>query len=64
MVLAFVDTGTHLVTVYDDGHGWSWDIRPRSWERRACEVAGRMLTRAEWQDALPEHRYDPTCAQK
>ena len=64
VVSAFVDRGTHLVTVYDDGHGWSWDIRPRSWERRACEVAGRMLTRAEWQDALPEHRYDPTCAQK
>jgi WD40 repeat protein len=58
---AFVDRGTQLVTVYENGRGYLWDIRPESWARRACEIAGRALTRAEWQDALPERRYVPAC---
>jgi DNA-binding SARP family transcriptional activator/WD40 repeat protein len=61
---AFVDGGTHLVTVSDDGHGYLWDLRPQAWERRACAVAGRALTRAEWQDVLPERGYAPACAQR
>jgi WD40 repeat protein len=58
---AFVDGGTHLVTLDDNGRGYLWDIRPRSWARRACEVAGRALTRAEWDDALPQLTYAPAC---
>ena len=58
---AFVDGGTHLVTVDDDGRGFSWDVRPRSWAQRACDVAGRTLTRAEWDDALPNRTYAPAC---
>jgi WD40 repeat protein len=61
---AFVDDGTHLVTLYDNGRGYLWDIRPQSWVRRACEVAGRTLTREEWNDALPERGYAPACAQR
>jgi WD40 repeat protein len=59
---AFVDGGTHLVTLHDNGRGDLWDIQPRSWSRRACQVAGRTLTRAEWDDALPERTYAPACA--
>ena len=59
---AFVTGGTHLVTLDDEGHGRLWDIQPHSWARRACEVAGRTLTRAEWDDALPERPYAPACA--
>ena len=59
---AFVDRGTHLVTVYDNRSGYLWDIQPQSWARRACQVAGRTLTRAEWNDALPERTYAPACA--
>jgi WD40 repeat protein len=59
---AFVDGGTRLVTVYDNGRGYLWDIRPQSWARRACQVAGRSLTRAEWNNALPERTYAPACA--
>ena len=58
---AFVDGGTQLVTLDDDGHGSLWDIQPESWARRACEIAGRTLTRAEWNDALPERAYAPAC---
>ena len=32
--------------------------------RRACAVAGRTLTRAEWNDALPERTYAPACARR
>jgi WD40 repeat protein/DNA-binding SARP family transcriptional activator len=59
---AFVGGGTHLVTLNDEGHGSLWDIQAESWARRACEVAGRTLTRAEWDDALPERPYAPACA--
>jgi DNA-binding SARP family transcriptional activator/WD40 repeat protein len=59
---AFVDGGTKLVTLHDSGRGYLWDIQPQSWARRACQVAGRTLTRAEWDDALPERPYAPACA--
>jgi WD40 repeat protein len=61
---AFVDSGRGLVAVYDNGRGYLWDVRPNSWARRACEVAGRTLTRAEWQSALPERDYAPACAHR
>jgi DNA-binding SARP family transcriptional activator/WD40 repeat protein len=60
--VAFVDRGTHLVTLQDNGRGYLWDVQPQSWARRACEVAGRTLTRTEWRDALPERDYAPACA--
>jgi WD40 repeat protein/DNA-binding SARP family transcriptional activator len=58
---AFVGGGSHLVTVYDNGRAYSWDVRPRSWAQRACDIAGRTLTTAEWQDALPNRAYTPAC---
>jgi WD40 repeat protein len=58
---AFVDGGSHLVTLHDNGRGYLWDISPQSWARRACQVAGRTLTRTEWNDALPERPYAPAC---
>jgi hypothetical protein len=58
---AFVDGGRHLVTVYDNGHGYLWDVSPQSWARRACDIAGRSLTHAEWEAALPERSYAPAC---
>lgn len=59
---AFVDGGTHLVTLDDNGHGNLWDIQPRSWAHRACQIAGRTLTRIEWNAALSERTYAPACA--
>jgi WD40 repeat protein/uncharacterized membrane protein YkvA (DUF1232 family) len=54
LAAAFADGGRRLVTLHDNGRGYLWDISPRSWARRACQVAGRTLTRAEWNGALPE----------
>jgi WD40 repeat protein/DNA-binding SARP family transcriptional activator len=58
---AFVNNGNSLVTLYDNGQGYEWDIQPQSWARRACQIAGRTLTRSEWNNALPERTYAPAC---
>jgi WD40 repeat protein len=60
--VAFVAGGSALVTLGTDGSGFVWDVRAQSWARRACAVAGRPLTAAEWRDALPELSYSASCA--
>jgi hypothetical protein len=50
-----------LAAVYDTGQAYIWDVRPSSWLRRACAVAGRSLTRQEWADVLPGRGYEPVC---
>jgi WD40 repeat protein/DNA-binding SARP family transcriptional activator len=57
----FSPDGAHLFAVYDTGRAYRWDVRPSSWARHACAVAGRRLTRSEWEDALPDRAYDPAC---
>ena len=57
----FTPDGATLFAVTNAGRGYRWDIRPSSWERHACAVAGRTLTRAEWDDALPGRPYAPAC---
>jgi WD40 repeat protein/DNA-binding SARP family transcriptional activator len=59
---AFVNGANSLVTLYDNGQGYEWDVQPQSWARRACQIAGRTLTRSEWNNALPERTYAPACA--
>jgi WD40 repeat protein len=53
--------GTSLFALYDTGRLVRWDVRPADWERRACAIAGRRLTRTEWAQALPQRNYNPTC---
>jgi WD40 repeat protein len=57
----FIDGGRQLAVLHDRG-GYAWDLRPASWARHACAVAGRTLTRAEWESALPGRDYAPACA--
>jgi DNA-binding SARP family transcriptional activator/WD40 repeat protein len=57
----FAPGGAYLFAIYNAGRAYRWDVRPSSWARHACAVAGRRLTRAEWEDALPERDYDPAC---
>ena len=59
---AFVNGGSSLVTLYDNGQGYEWDVQAQSWARRACQIAGRTLTRSEWNNTLPERTYAPACA--
>ena len=45
----------------ETGDAYLWDIRPESLIRHACGIAGRQLTRAEWDKLLPGRDYDPAC---
>jgi WD40 repeat protein len=55
--------GRELATSYGDGHVVIWDVDPASWQRRACALAGRNLTRDEWRQYLGSRPYEETCAQ-
>jgi hypothetical protein len=46
-----------------EGEGFAWDVTLDGWERQACAVAGRDLTRDEWEEFLPERPYEPVCSQ-
>jgi hypothetical protein len=58
---AFSPDGRSVIVVSDVGSGWVWDVEPRAWADRACDIAGRSLTRAEWQHFLPTLPYHATC---
>ena len=60
-VAFFAPDGKHVFAVFRDGRGYRWDVRSTSWERQACKIAGRRLTRTEWHDALPDRAYAPAC---
>jgi WD40 repeat protein len=54
--------GEGLIAGYDTGQAYRWDIRPESLIRRACDIAGRRLTRFEWDEFLPGRDFRPACA--
>jgi DNA-binding SARP family transcriptional activator/WD40 repeat protein len=58
---AFTPGGHSVVVVSETGAGWVWDVDPSDWLARACQVAGRSLTRQEWQELLPDRPYHATC---
>jgi len=60
-LVEFDPSGNHLIALYPSGTGIVWDVDPRLWERRACAVADRSLTREEWRELLPGRRYQPAC---
>ncbi|MDP9300848.1 MAG: AAA family ATPase [Actinomycetota bacterium] len=45
------------------GHGAQWPTDLQTWERFACQVAGRDLTQDEWSDLLPDRPYQHVCPQ-
>jgi WD40 repeat protein len=58
---AFEPDGDHLLAVDDAGHGFTWPTSLTAWERRACTVAGRNLTRQEWSQLITARRYTSVC---
>jgi hypothetical protein len=58
-VAQFAPDGDLVIAYLEDAVKWPMD--PRTWERFACKVAGRDLTRAEWRDLLPDLEYRRTC---
>ena len=57
----FTPDGAYLLAVTDGGRAYRWDLRPAAWAHHACAVAGRRLTRAEWNEELPGRPYAPAC---
>ena len=57
---AFIDGGRRMAVLHERG-GYAWNLDPAAWARHACSVAGRTLTSAEWESALPGRRYAPAC---
>ncbi|WP_214106374.1 nSTAND1 domain-containing NTPase [Acrocarpospora catenulata] len=53
--------GESLVSVSSDRAMHRWDLDLGSARRRACAVAGRDLSPAEWAAFLPGYEYRPTC---
>jgi WD40 repeat protein len=51
-----------LVLFDDDRVGMRYPMDPSVWLREACAVAGRELTRAEWDRYLPGRDYRATCS--
>ncbi|WP_456954890.1 nSTAND1 domain-containing NTPase [Geodermatophilus sp. SYSU D00867] len=62
-------THTHLLPGPDDElvafsgevPGRRYPLDPDEWLRAACDLAGRDLTRAEWERFLPAREWRPTC---
>ena len=57
----FTPGGTRLVVLYGDGTGYVWPTTVSAWIAHACTVAGRNLTREEWQRYVPHRRYASVC---
>jgi WD40 repeat protein len=57
----FTPGDTHVIAALATGRAYRWDIRPASLVRQACKIAGRRLTRAEWDEFLPGTPYSPAC---
>jgi WD40 repeat protein len=55
----FEPNGKLLIQYNSDAAQWPTDVG--SWERFACQVAGRTLTRAEWHDLVPNRPYETVC---
>jgi WD40 repeat protein len=53
--------GSRLFAVSTRGDGIRFDISPEDWKRHACLVAGRSLTPAEWEAAVPGRAYERSC---
>ena len=60
-VPTFEPNGDLFINYLSNGEEWPMDLR--TWERFACQVAGRDLTRAEWKDVLPDRPYRHVCPQ-
>jgi WD40 repeat protein/class 3 adenylate cyclase/molybdopterin-guanine dinucleotide biosynthesis protein len=54
--------GKTLIEVYlGTGSAVTWTLDPAAWSERACVIAGRNLTEAEWAEFLPGRPYAPAC---
>ena len=58
---AVVPGDRRVVALSENGKAVVWPLSLASWEARACSVAARQLTHAEWQQFLPSRPYRLVC---
>jgi WD40 repeat protein len=62
--VAFSPSGEYLVTAGRDGDTIAWDLDPDHLAENVCQLAGRNLTRGEWERYMPGGiSYRKTCPQ-
>ena len=61
--IAFSPDSKTLASSSDDQSIILWDVDIESWLKRACQIAGRNFTKAEWQKYLGDRPYEKTCPQ-
>jgi WD40 repeat protein len=59
--LEYAADGSELYGTSFDGGLVRWAVTETSWHDLACRLAGRNLTRAEWDRYLPDTNYRATC---
>jgi WD40 repeat protein len=59
--VVFGPGGAGLLAVDDRGGAFTWPMSLSDWEQRACSLAGRNLTRAEWAQFVAGPHYASVC---
>jgi WD40 repeat protein len=59
--VAFSSSSKRLLVINDKGTAFTWPMSLAAWEQRACAIAGRNLTTAEWDRFLPGRDYARVC---
>jgi WD40 repeat protein len=60
--VTFTPSGSAVVVSDDTGKTWIMPATVKGWEQRACAVANRTFTRAEWRQYVPGTPYRAVCA--
>jgi DNA-binding SARP family transcriptional activator/WD40 repeat protein len=59
--IRYLPNSSGVVIAARDGRTWIANTRTDTWADRACTIAGRNLTQAEWTKFFPSRHYEVTC---